>query len=120
MAKDISKQLRAALMRAKAGTRKGTHISLYEIGLRAGVGQASLFRFLEDDPKKHRDLTLVSAARICQVLGFELTQQEGVDLKPSEEKKRERCTNPDCGHIWYTTSENPRCSKCRTVVKKKA
>jgi transcriptional regulator with XRE-family HTH domain len=46
-----------------------------ELAARSGVPQATLSRFMSDDPQVRRTLTLPVADKLCEALGLELVER---------------------------------------------
>jgi transcriptional regulator with XRE-family HTH domain len=58
-------------------------VTLLELGKQTGVDHGRLSRFLHG----HRTLTLPAAARVCEVLGLELTKPAEREPRSSNRKK---------------------------------
>jgi len=67
----IPTRLERALMRAI----RESGLTQLELASRTDVEQATISRFLSEDPRIHRTLTLPVADRLCRVLGLRLVRR---------------------------------------------
>lgn len=65
---------------------KSAGLSQNELARISGVDQGTLSRFLTDDVRERRSLSLATADRLCRVLGLELVQTR----KPKLGKRNNR------------------------------
>ena len=64
---DLEEQLRRAILQSG--------MSRYEVSKQTGIDQGTLSRFVSEDPRKHRTITLTTASRLAEALGLKLAPE---------------------------------------------